>query len=138
MGQLFSGLRQRGQKRPRDSSVSSSSSSSSSPLRLAKRESSSLLALRYVRGGQAGSRAFHSVVKGESVAESYGCHYHLYDTESPDAAHGVALGWSLSQASLSAFSLMTLCRVANSCHKKLALLDEEAGTGVLLKYTANL
>ncbi|RNF06979.1 putative zinc-binding protein (Yippee) [Trypanosoma conorhini] len=77
-----------------------------------------------------------SVLCGPSVEDTYGCHYHVYPSTSPGAAHGTALCWSLRRSSLTTHALMCLGRVANSCRKDLVLFDEDVG--ILLSYTTRL
>ncbi|KEG15481.1 putative zinc-binding protein (Yippee) [Trypanosoma grayi] len=77
-----------------------------------------------------------SVLSGAAVEDTYGCHYHVYPSESPRDAHGTALCWSLRRSSLNVHALMCLGRVANSCRKSMVLFDEKGG--ISLSYTTTL
>ncbi|KAK7195386.1 hypothetical protein NESM_000465500 [Novymonas esmeraldas] len=101
-----------------------------------------LLGLRY-RGAapcRVGSAVCRCVAEDDATRRAYGCHAHVYETESAEESHGVALVWCLDGAAaapLSALSLLSLCRVANSC-RKMTLLTAVTGQAVVLTYTAAL
>lgn len=96
-----------------------------------------LLHMVYVAGEHQSEPVCRSVVQGREVEETYGCHYHFYPTSSPQEAHGTALGWHVGQEPLSALSLLTLCRVGNSCRKKVVVVADE-DIGIALKYIPTL
>lgn len=96
-----------------------------------------LLKLRYrfTTTHQSGDVVCRFVRDDAATQRSYGCHAHVYETVSPDSSHGTALVWRLDPTSpLSSLSLLSLCRVANTCRKSvlLATPNEEA---LLLTYT---
>ncbi|ORC90709.1 putative zinc-binding protein (Yippee) [Trypanosoma theileri] len=100
-------------------------------------EAQNLLLFRTLNANKTLSAPFcRSVLHGASVEDRYGCHYHVYPSESPDDSHGNALCWSVRKSSLSVHSLICLARLANSCHKDLVLFGD--GIGVSLSYTATL
>lgn len=73
-----------------------------------------------------------------ATQQTYGCHAHLYETATAGESHGVALAWCVTAAApLSTLSLLSLCRVANSCRKK-TLLTSPQGDALILTYTATL
>lgn len=83
--------------------------------------------------------ALRARLTGVAVSSCYGCHAHFYPTSDPDDSHGVCLGWDLQEEgdSISAFSLLALCRVANSCHKNVILYSGTDDThGLLMQYTS--
>lgn len=69
-----------------------------------------------------------------NAEKNYGCHGHLYGTQSAKTSHGLALVWSLSSTPLTALTLLTLCRVGSNARKKIMLVDEVSRRGVLLAY----
>lgn len=77
-------------------------------------------------------------VSGPYVEEVYGCHAHLYPTESPADSHGNAFAWSVTRTPLSTLSLLSLCRLGNSCRKNVAVVSEEHSTCLVLSYEAEL
>ncbi|CCW61507.1 unnamed protein product [Phytomonas sp. EM1] len=93
-----------------------------------------LLRLRCRGRVDAGRTLCHCVVGGPSVELTYGCHFHLYETPDAGDSHGTALCWSLKRSVLSAAALVVLGRVANSCRKKMVVVDGK-GMGIVLKYT---
>eukprot|EP00796_Vickermania_ingenoplastis_P005431 gene5431-3916_t len=97
-----------------------------------------LQAMRWLSGPHQGEAVCACALEGDGVEETYGCHAHLYPTASPGEAHGTMLVWSISRAPLSVFSLLTLCRVGNTCHKDVAVIDESTARGVVLSYRPEL
>jgi hypothetical protein len=78
------------------------------------------------------------VAEDTATQLGYGCHAHLYETSTADESHGVALAWCVEEtAPLSTLSLLSLCRVANSCRKK-TLLTSLHGEALILTYTATI
>lgn len=99
-----------------------------------------LRSLRYscADPGVVGTAVCRSVADDETTRQTYGCHAHVYETATPDESHGVALAWCLDAAApMSTLSLLSLCRVANSC-RKAALVTTKTGQAILLTYTATL
>lgn len=73
-----------------------------------------------------------------TTQRTYGCHAHLYETDTAAESHGVALAWCVEAAApLSPLALLSLCRVANSCRKK-TLVTSAQGEALILTYTATL
>ncbi|KAG5498848.1 hypothetical protein JKF63_03137 [Porcisia hertigi] len=133
-------------KRPREGVPESASSQDgcSSPSLAASPPSSLshlLLSLRYRSSSpsRAGSKVCRCVLEDERTRHIYGCHAHVYEAKDENKNHGVALAWRIddSAAPLSTLSLLSLCRVANSSHKKV-LVTTQNGEAVLLTYTAAL
>lgn len=88
-----------------------------------------------------------AVAFGRRVTSSYGCVFHTYPSPSVDSAHGSHLVWPLSMHMLAPLSVMgavRLCRVANSCRKRVLLICETDGDdeielfGVELAYAATI
>ncbi|CAD2217916.1 hypothetical protein ADEAN_000540200 [Angomonas deanei] len=77
------------------------------------------------------------VVDDENVREAYGCHFHGYE-ESPEASHGLMLGWYVNREKIDTLRVLSLCRLANSLHKHTVLVDEVHKKCILLKYSADL
>ncbi|KPI84797.1 hypothetical protein ABL78_6147 [Leptomonas seymouri] len=99
-----------------------------------------LCSLRYRRtsADKVNSIVCRYVAEDMTTQQTYGCHAHLYETASPDESHGAALAWCVEEgAPISALSLLSLCRVANSCRKK-TLLTSLHGEALILTYTATL
>lgn len=88
--------------------------------------------------GTAGTVVCRHVADDVATQQTYGCHAHLYETLTAGESHGVALAWCVdSAAPISTLSLLSLCRVANSCRKK-TLLTSPKGNALILTYTATL
>ncbi|CBZ29026.1 conserved hypothetical protein [Leishmania mexicana MHOM/GT/2001/U1103] len=133
-------------KRPReDESDDRSSAAGCSASNAASLPPSSLsrllLSLRYrcASPSRIGSEVCRCVSEDEATRRVYGCHAHVYETDTVDGSHGVALAWRVDEfaSPLSALSLLSLCRVANSCRKK-TLVTTTKGEAVVLAYTAAL
>lgn len=79
---------------------------------------------------------------GEEVVSTYGAHYHLYGTESPEESHGTALAWDLTVSPIDSMAAMRLCRVANSCRKQCAFLvtshNGDEVQGLALRYAPTI
>ncbi|KPA83491.1 putative mitochondrial hypothetical protein [Leptomonas pyrrhocoris] len=107
-----------------------------SPSLLAKH----LCRLRYrcTSSEKVGSLVCRHVAEDATTRQTYGCHAHLYETVTAEESHGVALAWCVDEADpISALSLLSLCRVANSC-RKTTLLTSPLGDALILTYTATL
>ncbi|KAG5472949.1 hypothetical protein LSCM4_02275 [Leishmania orientalis] len=134
-------LRKRRRKDSDDSSsaesVSASEAASCPPSSLSRL----LLSLRYrcASPSRAGSDVCRCIAEDVATRRTYGCHAHVYETSTADESHGVALAWRVDElvAPLSTLSLLSLCRVANSCRKK-TLVTTPNGKAVVLTYTAAL
>ncbi|GET90958.1 hypothetical protein, conserved [Leishmania tarentolae] len=100
-----------------------------------------LLNLRYscASPSRIGLEVCRSITEDEATRLTYGCHAHVYEADTLDESHGVALAWRVDESAspLSALSLLSLCRVANSCRKK-TLVTTPNGEAVVLAYTATL
>ncbi|KAG5472568.1 hypothetical protein LSCM1_03972 [Leishmania martiniquensis] len=100
-----------------------------------------LLRLRYrcASPRRIGLDVCRCVAEDMATRRTYGCHAHVYETRTSDESHGVALVWRVDELadSLSTLSLLSLCRVANSCRKK-TLVTTPNGQAVVLTYTAVL
>ncbi|AYU81150.1 hypothetical protein CGC20_6105 [Leishmania donovani] len=133
-------------KRPReDGSDDASSAAGCSASHAASLPPSSLshllrsLRYRCASPSRIGSEVCRSVAEDEATRRTYGCHAHVYETDTVDGSHGVALAWRVDEfaSPLSALSLLSLCRVANSCRKK-TLVTTPKGEAVVLAYAAAL
>lgn len=97
-------------------------------------------------------RLAQSAIDGPIVASRYGCHAHLYEMESPKNSHGSMLVWcfgSFEKESngtaplgkgnqMSILDLLSLCRIANTARKRVALIDIDRKIGLVLTYTTDL
>ncbi|AIO00564.1 hypothetical protein LPMP_303420 [Leishmania panamensis] len=133
-------------KRPRecvssDSSIADDCSASDAAPFSPSSLSCLLLSLRYrcASPDRIGSEVCRYIAEDGAMRRTYGCHAHIYETDTADESHGVALAWRVDEfaAPLSALSLLSLCRVANSCRKK-TLVTTPNGEAVVLAYTAVL
>ncbi len=86
------------------------------------------------------SPKYETIAYGDSVEQRYGCRYHVYETNSVNDSHGVAL---VQVAPSSNMALLRQARLANSVKKSLIVLlppvdTAESITAIKLTYRAEL
>ena len=84
------------------------------------------------------SPSYQAIATGASVVHRYGCPYHVYETESVDESHGVAL---VQVDPSSNAAVVRQARLANSVKKSLIVLFPDADekyTSIKLSYRAEI